>query len=633
MTPDQWHRAKEIFGAAIEKDAAERVAYVRDAAAGDEVVLAEVMSLLETDSDGTLLRNPLLTATVEEGARLARAVVAADDQVPRAPDAMPGGLSRYAMTTASGEPSPTSGELSGRIFLRFEKRVEAQYAAEYFKQSLPRVRGALLLAIFLYAIFGFLDSWVAPEQTRHLWLIRLVVVSATLIAYAYSFSTNFSRYWQILVTTLVVWGALGIIGMIVIIPAPANYLYSTGLLLLTIYYCTLMRVGFLYAAALSLSILLLYNAAALYAGTPFVALVTNDMMLVAGGVIALSANLAFDRHNRRDFLQRREIAGRTHDLKSKNDQLSAVNAELVRSREEILRSVERNQLLFAALTEALPGTVLEGKYRLDEKIGAGGFGTVYRGFHLLLEHPVAVKLLKPAPGDALSNMARFRKEGIAACRLAHPNAVQVLDFGVAAGSVAYLVMELLDGRSLAQEIEACGRMTFERCATIVRPLCEVLAEAHRAGLIHRDLKPSNVFLHRSGSFEVVKIIDFGLAKIVGVDDAAVPPATVTVAIHGTPAYMAPERLTHGDCNDRADVYSMGVMVCEILSGERPLLWHVLDDGTMATAPLRQRPRLSVVNALVPEEVVTMVERALEKDPRRRPTIDEFGRAFKALPVF
>jgi serine/threonine protein kinase len=109
---------------------------------------------------------------------------------------------------------------------------------------------------------------------------------------------------------------------------------------------------------------------------------------------------------------------------------------------------QRNELLFLTLTEALPGTVLDGKYRLEEKIVAGGFGTVYRASHLLLHRPVAVKLLKPSGGDLLSNMERFRQEGAAACLLVHPNAVSVVDFGVSAGAVAYPVMELLEGRSL-----------------------------------------------------------------------------------------------------------------------------------------------------------------------------------------
>jgi eukaryotic-like serine/threonine-protein kinase len=244
---------------------------------------------------------------------------------------------------------------------------------------------------------------------------------------------------------------------------------------------------------------------------------------------------------------------------------------------------------------------------------------VYRAFHLLLEHPVAVKLLKPAPGDALSNVARFRKEGIATCRLAHRNVVQVLDFGVSAGSVAYLVMELLEGHSLAQELERDGRLTLDRCCTIVRPICDALAEAHRVGLIHRDLKPSNVFLHRNGATEVVKIIDFGLARVVHSDEAAGPIATMTSAIAGTPAYMAPERLLDGECDERADVYAMGVIVYEMLAGRRPFEWP----GAGGARP----PRLSTFNALVTEPLAAMVDRALARDPRQRPSIAVFQSAF------
>jgi hypothetical protein len=591
MRPDHREQVKAIFEAALELEPASRESYARAACGGEQEIFADVMLLVQANSDATQLMNPGPAAAYADATRTAQATA------PR----------------------------SAHVSLKFARPLELEYAAEYFRRSLPRVRGAILLGTFLYAAFGILDSWVAPDHTRLLWFIRFAIVCpCALLVFVYSFSPAFLRHWQPMLTAIVLIAAVGIVTMIAVIPPPGSHLYSTGLLLLTIYSCTLVRLGFLYALGASIAVLLMYNAIALYTRLPVVVLFTTDMMLASGDVVALAANLALDRYNRRDFLQRREIASRTADLEVKNQQLTVANSELVRSREEILRSAQRNDLLFAALTEALPGTVLDGKYRLDAKIGAGGFGTVYRGFHLPLQRPVAVKLLKPGGGDMLSNVARFRQEGIAACRLTHPNAVNVLDFGVA-GSVAYLVMELLEGRSLAEELEEHVRLTLRRCCDIVQPLCSVLGEAHRAGLVHRDLKPSNVFLHRTGCTEVVKIIDFGLAKILGPPDPTLQTVTLGGVLGGTPGYMAPERLTNGECDGRADVYSLGAVVYEMLSGERPFHSRLIGTWARLLTQLTEPPRpLCARNPLIPEPVGAVVDRALARDPEQRPRLEDFG---------
>ena len=342
-----------------------------------------------------------------------------------------------------GDPHSPTGDSPSSSLFRFPPPLEEEYAAYNFAQSLVRLRGAILLAIVLYAVFALLDNWIAPGQRQTLWLIRFSVVTCAVAGLAFSYRPAFERWWQLAIWLLIAVGAFGIIAMLAVIPPPGNHLYYAGLLLLTVYYATLIRLGITYAASLSAVIFVSYVITAMVMATPAVVLFNNVMMLVAGNIIALTANVAFERHSRRDFWQRRVIRERAQQLETRNAQLSAANAELVRSRAEIARSAERNELLFAALTEALPGTVLDEKYRLDEKIGTGGFGTVYKAYHLLLRRPVAVKLLKPTAGDMVSNVARFKREAITACRLAHPNAVHVFDFGVSGGSVAYLVMELL----------------------------------------------------------------------------------------------------------------------------------------------------------------------------------------------
>jgi hypothetical protein len=617
MTPERWERVKSLFAEALDVNPAKREQYVRDAAAGDVDLYREVLSLLAADSDRTVLRSPLATR----------------EPTPAPEAGVPPGPAVGRRNERSEHARPVSGDpRPGWWPPRLEPELEAAYSVDHFRRSLTHVRGAILLAIGLYAAFGLLDARVAPDQTRLLFIIRFAIVCpAAALVFLYSYSPSFSRHWQPLLAGLVLVGAAGIVVMIASIPEPGSYLYSSGLLLLTFYYATLLRLSFRYALALSVVVLALYNAVVFNAFVPGLAILTNNMMLVAGGIIALTANLMLERHSRREFLQQREIASRTAALEARNRELAAANLELLRSREAIAASAEKNDLLFAALTEALPGTVLDGKYRLEEQIGAGGFGTVYRAFHLQLRRPVAVKLLKPSGGDLGADIAHFRREGINASRLNHPNAVHVLDFGVAAGRVAYLVMELLNGRSLAQEIAERGPLSLERCREIVLPLCAVLKTAHASGIVHRDLKPSNVFLHRNGAAEVVKIIDFGLAKDLAATQTTGAASLTRLA--GTPGYIAPERWLEGASDWRADVFALAVMVYEMLTAERPIQpesragWSEFvaqSPGPGVLTSLRDR------NARVPRRIDALVTRGLAADPGLRPTAEEFEVAFAAM---
>src|SRR5262249_2208623 len=203
------------------------------------------------------------------------------------------------------------------------------------------------------------------------------------------------------------------------------------------------------------------------------------------------------------------VRARTADLEESNRRLEAANRELMAAHQQADR-------VFRAYARALPGTVLDGKYRLDEELGAGGFGVVFRGRHLVLDAPIAVKVFRPVPGnDSALALQRFLREGAAASRLAHPNAVRVFDSGVSAEGVAFLIMELLQGRSLAAELAERGLPSLRRCARIAARVADVLAAAHRQGIIHRDVKPENVFLHEGDGGETVKVVDFGIARFFG----------------------------------------------------------------------------------------------------------------------
>ena len=282
--------------------------------------------------------------------------------------------------------------------------------------------------------------------------------------------------------------------------------------------------------------------------------------------------------------------------------------------------------------QALPGTVLAGRYRLDGLIGGGSFGTVFRARHLELEREVAVKVLATSAGTDPEALARFRREGASACRVQHPNAVAVLDFGVNPGGVAYLVMELLQGRSLEKELEDHARLPPGRCAEIVVPICSALAAAHAVGLLHRDIKPSNVFLHQTPQGEVPKILDFGIAKMSG--EAAIGQSlTVDGSLLGTPAYMAPERFRRGPYGPPSDVYSVGVMLYEMLSGRLPFIPSSADPLALVAMQAEEDP--PPLRARCPEAspaLEGLVKAALSRNPEGRPSADSFARRLALVVV-
>lgn len=290
--------------------------------------------------------------------------------------------------------------------------------------------------------------------------------------------------------------------------------------------------------------------------------------------------------------------------------------------------------VFSAFAKALPGTVLDGKYRLDEELGAGGFGAVFRGWHLTLDCPVAVKVFRPVAGnDSAHALQRFRREGRAAACLEHPNAVRVFDSGVSSEGIAYLVMELLRGRSLFQELHKIGPMPLKRAAAIASRVADVLASAHARGLLHRDIKPDNIFLHQSAGGEVVKVVDFGIAKFFGGDhDTRGERLTQTGQYLGTPSFAAPERIAGGSDDGRSDVFSLGAVLYEMLGGVSP--WTRRQLFEMAAGSGRESPPqpLSELRPDMPEELQALVNRCLEWDPTRRPTAAELSAELDALTL-
>ncbi len=216
-----------------------------------------------------------------------------------------------------------------------------------------------------------------------------------------------------------------------------------------------------------------------------------------------------------------------------------------------------------------PLQILAGKYRLERELGRGGMGSVWLAQHLTLRSPVAIKLIDPAIANSPEALARFLREAQAAASLRSPHVVQVLDHGVDEG-VPFIVMELMEGESLATRLERQQRLSPEETAGIITQVARAMTRAHEAGIVHRDLKPDNIFVVRNDEEEVAKVLDFGVAKSHTHGVGAVSSATRTGSVLGTPYYMSPEQAEGSKAVDhRTDLWAMGVIAWECLLGRKP----------------------------------------------------------------
>jgi serine/threonine-protein kinase len=273
--------------------------------------------------------------------------------------------------------------------------------------------------------------------------------------------------------------------------------------------------------------------------------------------------------------------------------------------------------------------LIAGRYQIEGVIGSGGFGTVFRAVHVGTGQKIAVKVLSSGPSDRDTGVAlrRFFLEARTTASLQHPNTVRVFDFGQEDSGIVYIAMELLRGRTLRQALEervASGQVFSEAEATEIGvAVARGLAEAHAAGLVHRDLKPENIFLHELAGGEcVTKVLDFGIVKTLGG-----PQLTRTSAVIGTPAYMSPEQARSAPLDGRSDVYSLGVILFQLVSGVPPFTAdtpvQLLYKHVSASPP----DLASCARTPLSDRFVRTVRRALVKDPDQRfPDIASFRAA-------
>ncbi len=273
--------------------------------------------------------------------------------------------------------------------------------------------------------------------------------------------------------------------------------------------------------------------------------------------------------------------------------------------------------------------MLDDKYRLDELLEVGGMGAVYLGTHTKLQKQVAIKVLRRELASSPDMIERFQREAVAASRIGHENIVDVSDIGTAPDGSPFIVMEYLTGATLAEKIRGTGPQPVGLACAIIREVLAAISAAHRAGIIHRDLKPENIFIVLGSRGESVKILDFGISRVIEARAGSISDArlTATGQVMGTPYYMAPEQAAgHSDLTGAIDVYATGVILYEMLSGAVPfeagnyntIIFKVLSGEYQ---PLSERM------APMPSGLDHVVHRAMALKPEERfASADEFAAA-------
>jgi eukaryotic-like serine/threonine-protein kinase len=267
-----------------------------------------------------------------------------------------------------------------------------------------------------------------------------------------------------------------------------------------------------------------------------------------------------------------------------------------------------------------------GSYRLEEKLGQGGMGEVWRARHRMLARPAAIKLIRPSlsgdarPGVSEDAVRRFEREAQVIARLRSPHTVELFDFGIADDGAFYYVMELLDGLDADALVRRSGPIPAERAVYLLRQVCHSLSEAESCGLVHRDIKPANIFLCRYGEeYDFVKVLDFGIVKAPQQAKEAGPPLTGENLVQGTPEFIAPEQALGGtELDGRADIYATGCVAYWLLTGQLVFTAETQMGLLLHHAHTPPTPPSARSELRIPAGLDQLVLSCLEKDPGKRP---------------
>jgi eukaryotic-like serine/threonine-protein kinase len=288
--------------------------------------------------------------------------------------------------------------------------------------------------------------------------------------------------------------------------------------------------------------------------------------------------------------------------------------------------------------DPLLGQTLAGRYRILRKIGEGGMGIVYEAIHVVIEKRVALKILREDFSHRDDVVERFRQEAKSASRIGHEHIIDISDFGVTPSGAHFFVMELLHGRDLAEELEQKGPLPTRRAIGIALQCAKALGAAHAKGIVHRDMKPENIFLmERDTGEDFVKIVDFGIAKMSELETANTPgrKLTKTGMIFGTPEYMSPEHAAGKALDHRVDVYAMGIILYELLTGRVPFVGDTFM-GILTQHMFEQVPPLRVAypSCSAPPELEQLIFRAVSKSADdRQQSMDELAHELTAVLQF
>jgi serine/threonine-protein kinase len=272
-----------------------------------------------------------------------------------------------------------------------------------------------------------------------------------------------------------------------------------------------------------------------------------------------------------------------------------------------------------APVDALEGTLLLDRYRILERLGAGGMGVVYLAEHVTIRKRCAIKVLSDEFANKPDIVDRFLQEARAASMIAHENVVEITDFGQTPSGSVFFVMEMLHGEDLSATIQREGALPWERVRPMMMQICRALQAAHDSGIIHRDMKPENCFrVERSGTKDFIKVLDFGIAKVTS-DETEGKGLTKTGMIFGTPEYMSPEQAQGQRVDHRADIYAVGVILYELLTGQTPFTADTFM-GVLSKHMFEVPPSPSAVapeGVKIPRPVEAVILKALQKDPNHR----------------